>query len=323
MSDVNNKKKISYLGVPGSYSHQACVECFPDGHYVGLKKFDKVIKAADTGEVDYAILPVENSSAGRVTEVYNLLPSVKLKIVGEYLLPIHHSVFVSYKAYRQWVPPHVQGNEDILNWKASGLSAEEKEIALQSIKEVRSHSQALMQCSDYLEKNLPKALALEDFDTATAAQNLAKTDSKECAAIASRHAGKIYSLMMLDENIENDPHNMTRFLVFGKESVALPSSGQKYMTSLLFQTNHVPGSLLHALQCFADNGINLTKLETYMVSQNRPFPTFYVDVGIALEAPAMQKALEEFKKYTTSFDILGSYPVSTERGNGNSFLPVE
>lgn len=319
----DQKLKISYLGVQGSFSHQACVECFPDAHYVGMKKFDKVIRAADSGEVDYAILPVENSSAGRVTEVYNLLPSVKLQIVGEYLLPIHHSIFVSYKAYRQWVPPQIQDNDKILEWKNSPLSAEEKQQAFASIKEVHSHSQALLQCSDYLDKNLPKAMTLEDFDTATAGQNLAKLDTKERAVIASKHAGQIYSLLMLDENIENDPHNMTRFLVFGKKPIAIPSSGAKYMTSILFQTNHIPGSLIGALKAFADNGINLTKLETYMVNQARPNPTFYVDVGVRLESPEMQKAIAEFKKFTKNFDILGSYPASVDRGNNNSFLPVK
>jgi prephenate dehydratase len=317
------KLKISYLGVPGSYSHQACTECFPGAHYSGMKKFDKVIRAADSGEVDYAILPVENSSAGRVTEVYNLLPSVKLQIIGEYLLPIHHSIFVSYKAYRQWVPPHLQDKDEILAWKSSPLTAEEKAMALSSIKEVHSHSQALMQCSDYLEANLPKAMTLEDFDTATAGQNLARLDTKERAVIASKHAGQIYSLLMLSENIENDPHNMTRFLVFGKKPLAIPSSGTKYLTSILFQTNHIPGSLIGALKAFADNGINLTKLETYMVNQIRPNPTFYIDVGSAIENPAMQKALESFKQFTKNFDILGSYPASIDRGNNNSFLPVE
>lgn len=317
------KLKISYLGVPGSYSHQACVECFPNAHYSGMKKFDRVIRAADSGEVDYAILPVENSSAGRVTEVYNLLPSVKLQIVGEYLLPIHHSLFVSYKAYRQWVPPQIQESDAILAWKNSPLSDEEKRSALLSIKEVHSHSQALMQCSDFLEEHLPKAMTLEDFDTATAGQNLARLETKDRAVIASKHAGQIYSLLMLAENIENDPHNMTRFLVFGKKPFAIPHSGEKYLTSILFQTNHIPGSLIGALKAFADNGINLTKLETYMVNQIRPNPTFYIDVGSSMDNPAMVKALEEFKKFTKNFDVLGSYPASVKRGDNNSFLPVE
>ncbi|MBL8640244.1 MAG: prephenate dehydratase [Alphaproteobacteria bacterium] len=319
MSD--QKKKISYLGIPGSYSHQACAEMFPGGYYRGLKKFDQVIYAADSGETDYAVLPVENSSAGRVTEVYNLLPSVRLKIIGEYLLPIHHSLMVSYKAYRQWVPPSIK-DDKIQEWKNSPLSEDERAVAFRSIKEVVSHSQALMQCSQYLEKHLPSAKTIVDFDTATAAQALSWLETKERAVIASKHAAQIYNLMVMDENIENDPYNMTRFLVFGKEEIHQQSASEPFITSILFQTSHVPGSLIKVLQTFADHGINLTKLETYMVSQKLPNPTFYVDIGTSIDNPALKTALKEFSKYTAEYHILGSYPASPKRGDKNSFLPV-
>jgi prephenate dehydratase len=322
MTESTDKKRISYLGVLGSYSHQACMEFFPDGYYSGLKKFDEVIRAADSGKTDYAILPVENSSAGRVTEVYNLLPTVKLQIVGEYLLPIHHCLMVAYKAYRQWVPKGMK-DEDIEAWKNSPLTEEERAEALASIQEVHSHSQALMQCSDYLEDKLPNARTVVDFDTATAAQTLARMDTKERAVIASRHTAEIYSLLTLDENIENDPYNMTRFLVFGKEPLEPEDSDKPFLTSILFQTNHKPGALIGALSAFANHGVNLTKLETYMVSQQLPLPTFYVDIGTSMANPDLQKALKEFEKYTQEYHILGSYPASPHRGQKNSFLPVK
>lgn len=315
-------KKISYLGIPGSYSHQACQKIFPDCYYSGMKKFDDVIKSADSGQADYAVLPVENSSAGRVTEVYNLLPTVKLKIVGEYLLPIHHSLLVSYKAYRQWVPTGMK-DEDIPAWKSSRLTPKERDIAYASIREVHSHSQALMQCSDFLEKRLPNARTVVDFDTATASQALSRLDTKERAVIAAPSAEDIYSLIVLDNDIENDPYNMTRFLVFGREPLEKPTSNTPHITSILFETNHTPGALIGALKAFSDHNVNLTKLETYMVSQHRPHPTFYVDIGTSLENPDLQKALAEFEKYTQKYDILGSYPASPHRGDRNSFLPVK
>lgn len=319
---MSEKLKISYLGVPGSYSHQACSEYFPGSYYSGFKKFDEVIRSADSGNTDYAILPVENSSAGRVTEVYNLLPSVKLQIVGEYLLPIHHCMMVAYKAYRQWVPKGMR-DEDIEAWKKSPLTEDERAEALASIQEVHSHSQALMQCSDYLEGKLSNARTVVDFDTATAAQTLSRLDSKDRAVIASRHTADIYSLLMLDENIENDPYNMTRFLIFGKEPLQPEDSDKPFLTSILFQTNHKPGALIGALKAFADNGVNLTKLETYMVSQQLPNPTFYVDIGTSMANPDLQKALKEFEQFTEEYHILGSYPASEHRGQKNSFLPVK
>ncbi len=316
------KKTVSYLGVPGSYSHQACMECFPDHYHRGFKKFDEVIRAADAGEVDFAILPVENSSAGRVTEVYNLLPSVKLQIIGEYLLPIHHCLMVAYNAYRKWVPRGID-EKDILDWKDSPLTEEEKQEALASIKEVHSHSQALMQCSNYLESKLPNAQTVVDFDTATAAQNLSNYDEKDRAVISSAMTADIYSLLLLDKDIENDPYNMTRFLIFGREAVEQTSPDEHYITSILFQTNHIPGALIGALKAFSDNNVNLTKLETYMVSQELPNPTFYVDIGTSMANPDLQNALKEFEKHAAEYHILGSYPASAERGNKNSFLPVK
>ena len=319
---TESKKKISYLGIPGSYSHQAAHECFPHATYSGFTKFDDVIKAADSGEADYAIIPVENSSAGRVTEVYNLLPSVKLNILGEHLLPIHHCLLVSYKAYRGWLPHEMEPDEAVA-WKKSPLSADEKNEALSKIKEVHSHSQALLQCTKFLEDKLPKANTVVDFDTATAARNLAQKEDKQHAVIASRHAADIYNLLVVDDQIVDDPYNMTRFLILSRDEQRDYEEDKAMLTSILFQTNHIPGALLGALKAFADNNVNLTKLETYMLSQDLTDPTFYVDVGTSLKSPNMQAALNDFKKYTTSCNILGSYPASPHRGEKNSFLPVK
>ena len=321
MSD--NQKKISYLGIPGSYSHQACMEYFPGGHYNGLKNFNNVLKAVAQGDdVDYAIIPVENSSAGRVTEVYNLLPSIGLHIIDEYLLPIHHCLVVPKASFRGRLPREMDTAE-ALQWKNSPISEKEKAQAFTLIKEVRSHPQALMQCAGFIEKTLPQANTTTDFDTATAAHFISSRVDCNIAAISSEHAASIYDLLVLAKNIEDDPNNMTRFLIMSREPVDLSTVKGPGLTTILFQTGHKPGALLSALKAFADNKVNLTKLETYMVSQELPYPTFYVDVGALLSSPNMQSAMNEFIPHTSNYRILGSYPASPDRGKRNSFLPVD
>jgi prephenate dehydratase len=180
-----------------------------------------------------------------------------------------------------------------------------------------------MQCAGFLEKNLPKAQTETDFDTATAAQFISTREDCRIAAISSKHATAIYNLLALDENIEDDVHNMTRFLIFSREALDPATIKGAAMTTILFQTGHKPGALLSALKTFADNGVNLTKLETYMVNQDRPYPTFYVDVGAPLSRPSMKTAMAAFAEHTANFRVLGCYPASPLRGDRNSFLPVE
>jgi len=314
--------RISYLGIPGSYSHQACKEYFPDGFYNGGKNFNNVLKAVVQGDADYAMIPIENSSAGRVAEVYNLLPSSEgLHIIGEHLLPIHHCLVIPKNSFRGRLPREMETSE-ALKWKSSPLTEKEKAQAFASIKEVRSHPQALMQCAGFIEKNLPQASATTDFDTATAAQFISLREDCSIAAIASKHAASIYDLLIVDESIEDDRNNMTRFMILSRDALNPATIKGAGLTTILFQTNHKPGALLSALKAFSDNNVNLTKLETYMVSQDRPYPTFYVDVGALLSTPNMKAAMEEFVKYTTSYRVLGSYPASASRGDKNSFLPV-
>lgn len=322
MPNADDKKKIAYLGIQGSYSHQASIECFPDADYRGQKKFGDAFGAVQKGEVDYAMIPVENSSAGRVAEVYNLLPSVGLHIIGEYLLPIHHCFVVSARAFRGRLP-HDMDTAQVLEWKKSPLTEAEKASAIAAVQEVRSHPQALMQCAGFLEKHVPKALTEAEFDTATAARAISAREDCRVAAIASRHAASIYGVSIVADNIEDDQHNMTRFLIFGREALKPESIKGPALTTLLFQTNHQPGALLGALKAFADNNVNLTKLETYMVSQERPDPTFYVDVGASLASRDMQKALAAFAQHTRNHRVLGCYPASADRGKRNSFLPVQ
>jgi prephenate dehydratase len=321
MNMTDTKPRVSYLGIPGSYSHQACLEYFPGGQYIGVKKFPEVFRMVEEGQADYAMIPVENSTAGRVAEVYGLLPTVKLHITGEHLLPIHHSLVIAKAAFRGRLPREMSDAEAVA-WKNSPLTEQEKAQAMASIKAVISHPQALMQCSGFLEKHLPSATTGVDFDTATAAQNIGKLTDAKTAAIASHHAAQIYNLLELAGDIEDDVNNMTRFLIFGRNALDPATIKGPAITTLLFEINHYPGALISALKAFADNNVNLTKLETYMVSQSRPFPAFYVDVGASMAAPNMQAAMAEFKKHTTNHRILGCYPANLQRGTRNSFLPM-
>lgn len=315
-----DQPKIAYLGIRGSYSYQACAEYFPGAAYKGYGKFEEAFTAVESGAADYAMIPIENSTAGRVAEVYNCLPTTTLKIVGEHLLPIHHCLMVPLKAFRSTVPPRIR-EEDILAWKTSGLTEDEKKAALASIREVQSHAQALMQCSSFLAKMLPNAKTTAVLDTATAARGLSQNQHCEIAAVGSGYAADTYSMAVLAENIEDDAANMTRFLVFAREPLKEKIDGPA-LTSILFATSHKPGSLYGVLKAFADEGITLTKLETYMLNQKRPKPTFYVDVGASQDSAQMKTAFERFKANCEDYAILGSYPASAERGKQNGFLPV-
>jgi prephenate dehydratase len=256
-----------------------------------------------------------------VAEVYSLLPTIKLHIVGEYLLPIHHCLAISKASFRGRLPREMPDAE-ALAWKQSPLSNDERHVALATIKEVRSHSQALMQCAGYLETYLPEAVTEVDFDTATAARSVSKLTDCRTAVIASAHAADIYDMLMISDNIEDDVNNMTRFLIFGREPLDAATIQGPAVTSLLFEISHKPGSLLNALKAFSDNDVNLTKLETYMISQTLPLPAFYVDVGCSMAAPNMQAAMAEFAKHTGGHRVLGCYAANGQRGNKNSFLPV-
>jgi prephenate dehydratase len=312
--------KIGYLGIRGSYSYQASMDCFPDAAYAGYRKFEEVFGAVESGEVDRVLIPVENSIAGRVTEVYNCLPATKVSIIGEYLLPIRHCLMIPMGAVRGLVPPHVP-EKDVLDWKHAPLTADERIAAYRGIREVQSHAQALMQCAGFLEKTVPGANTVPVEDTATAARALSQRDDGRIAAIGSRFAAELYNLAVLAEDIEDDPANTTRFLIFSREPVTDAIEGPA-LTSILFAIRHEPGSLLGALEAFAEEGISLTKLETYMLNQRRPRPTFYVDVGAAQNSPGMQRALQRFKAHCEEVRVLGSYPASSARGKMNGFLPV-
>ncbi|AEP09920.1 prephenate dehydratase family protein [Micavibrio aeruginosavorus ARL-13] len=322
MGDTENKPmRVSYQGIKGSFSYRACSEYFPDGYYQGYRGFQDALSAVENGDVDFAMIPVENSTSGRVMEVYNLLPESGLFIVGEHMVPIHHCLMIPRKAFRG-APPENMTTKDIVAWKESDLSAEEVAVALSSIREVRSHPQALSQCRKFMADNLPRASAKEYYDTAGAARAIANFMSPDIAAIASEDAADLYNMTILQKNIEDVDMNTTRFLVLAREPLAAGALSGPAISSILFETAHKPGALFRVLNVFERHNIDMTKLETYMAGPARPNPTFYVDVGANMADPAMKPVLDEFAGHTAAMRIMGCYPASDLRGHGNPFLPV-
>jgi prephenate dehydratase len=302
-------KKIAYLGIPGSYSHQASVAISPDYEHVGLPQFRSIFQAVEDGNAECGVVPVDNALSGRVVGIYTeLAKEYAVNIIQEYILPIHLSLLVS---------------------SSSGIAQDGRNIMLDSavcdyadIQEVFTHPQAFMQCDRFLKKYLPHAALREASDTANAAYDIGLTKSSTIAAVASSICASLYGLNILNENIEDDPGNATRFLVLSKQGFEGSAATYPSITTILFETRHEPGSLVGALGAFSDQGINLTKLETYMASRERRKPTFYVDVGDHLFSDRMQLALQQFKEHVGYWKILGTYPASPQRGVVSGFLTV-
>ncbi len=304
-------KKVTYQGVIGCFSSITCEEVFPTAIHRSCVSFGDAMQSVCLGDADLAVLPVENSTAGRVTEVYGLLPESSLSIIGEYFLPIHHCLMMPTKFVRG-LPPQNVSEDELLEWKRSKPTQAEIEKAFNSISEVRSHPQGLSQCKDFLRSNLPNARQRESWDTAGAARDLAQEMTPNIAVIAPIAAVR-YGMTILRENIEDDKGNTTRFLFLrstplAKEEITLPC-----LTTLVFTTKHEAGALVKALEIFQENQINMTKLETYMTGIHHSEPVFYVDVAMNQFDEIGKKTLSELKEKTMSLEILGTYGTSLSR----------
>jgi prephenate dehydratase len=274
--------KIAFQGRIGAYSHLACKTLHPSMEVMPCHTFDEVFEAVETGKAALGAIPVDNSTAGRVADVHHLMPKTSLSIIEEYFQPIHHCL----------VAP--------------------KGASLQSVKEVHSHVQALGQCRETL-----KTLGLqmvEHADTAGAAEEIAQVQDITKAAISSSFAAKIYGLEVLKENIQDMDHNTTRFLILSPKE-KMPAQGEECITSFLFKVRNIPASLYKALGGFATNGINMIKLESYMVDGHFEAAQFYADVIGHPEDKNFQLALEELGFFTDDIKLLGTYPIHNFRKN--------
>jgi prephenate dehydratase len=273
--------KIAYQGEPGANSHLAAREAYPDFEAVAYPTFEDAIAAVKSGEARYAMIPIENSVAGRVADIHHLLPEADLFIVAEYFLRVRHQLMAKPGA------------------------------SLATIKRVMSHTQALGQCRITLRKL--GLTPVPEADTAGSARMVAEGNDLSVAAIASRLAAEIYGLKILKSDMEDEAHNTTRFVVLANEpDDAEPGSGP-VITTFIFRVRNVPAALYKALGGFATNGVNMTKLESYQEEGTFNATMFYADIeGHPVDRP-VQLALEELSFFSTQMKILGTYPASPFR----------
>jgi prephenate dehydratase len=268
-------KRIAFQGVFGAYSHLACRELYPTDSYLPCADFYEAFNAVQCGIADLAVIPIENSNAGRVADVHFLLSETPLHIIGEHFLPVHHQLL--------------------------GLPSANPE----QIRSALSHPQALAQCSHYLHSHhiTPSAQA----DTALSCQILLDKQDETLAAIASVSAAEIYGLKILDANIENIKNNTTRFLIMAPQACVPEDNGGNFITSLIFKAKNIPASLYKALGGFATNFLNITKLESYLLGGKFVSAQFYLEVETHQDSKAFQNALAELKFFGEDVTILGCY----------------
>ena len=277
---IRDAKKVAFQGEPGAYANLAAFEALPGKQYIPCPTFDHAVDAVRRGETDLCIIPVENSLMGRIADIHHLLPDAGLHIVGEHFLPIHHQLL--------------------------GL----KGAKLEGLKNVYSQGPALAQCLKIIRELKLKA---ENWhDTAGSAKHIAEMHDPSAAAIASRLAAELYGLDVLRADVEDESHNMTRFLIMSREPDDAMNQG-KVITTFVFRVRNVPAALYKALGGFATNGVNMTKLESYQLGGSFNATQFYSDIEGHPEDPAVKRALEELAFFTSKLDVLGIYPASPLR----------
>ena len=272
----NPDSLIAFQGAPGAYSDLACREVFPKLTTLPCAAFEDAISAVRRGRARLAMLPIENSVAGRVADIHHLMPDSGLHIIAEHFQRVNHHLLAP------------------------------KGASLGSLKTVRSHVHALSQC-----RKLIRELGLKPVvaaDTAGAAAEVAELGDPSEAAIASALAGKIYGLASLKANIEDAEHNTTRFLVMSREAKQAKRGADLVVTTFVFRVRNVPAALYKAMGGFATNGVNMTKLESYMLGGRFTATQFYADVEAHPEDRPLKLALEELRFFSREVRILGVYP---------------
>ncbi len=274
-------KKIVFQGEPGANSHIAAREVYPDYEAVPAPTFEDCFQAMARGDVDLAMIPIENSLAGRVADIHHLLPDSGLNIIGEFFLPIRFQLMAPHGA------------------------------TMETIKTVESHVHALGQCRRILRAHGYKAVVAGD--TAGAARIIAESGDITRAALAPRFAAEIYGLAILAENVEDAAHNTTRFVILSREPQRAPSGNGPVITTFVFRVRNIPAALYKALGGFATNGINMTKLESYQLGGRFTATQFYADVEGHPDDRGLRLALEELHFFSDELRILGVYPASDFR----------
>src|SRR6202795_4725138 len=270
------KRNIVYQGEPGANSDLACREAYPRYTPTPCATFEDCFAAVRSGRAALAMIPIENSVAGRVADIHHLMPSSGLHIIAEHFMPVRHQLMAP------------------------------KGATLKGIKTVESHVHALGQCRKMIRKLGIKPIVAAD--TAGSAREIAQIGDKTRAAIATRLAAEIYGLDILAEDIEDEDHNTTRFIVLSREKKWAPRGKGKVVTTFLFRVRNVPAALYKAMGGFATNGINMTKLESYMIEGNFFATQFYVDVEGHPDDRGLAFALEELAFFSKELKIICVYP---------------
>ena len=276
-----NIKTFSFQGVHGAYSELAGKNIYPDSKSIPCKTFEEMFESVRDKKANIAIVPIENSRSGRVGDTQRLIPESQLKIVGEYFLEVNHCLM------------GVPGS------------------TLKDIKRIYSHEQGIAQCRKKIINNKKDMVIVAD--TAGAAKMISETNSKEDAAIASNLAAKIYNLDILESSFQDFENNVTRFLIMSNE-LNIPKVNEiDLMTTLVFEVRSIPAALYKSLGGLASNGVNMTKLESYINPQGFDVAQFYMDIEGHPNNRNVKLALEEMKFFCKHIDILGVYKMSDFR----------
>ncbi len=273
--------RIGFQGAKGANSEIAIRDVYPAMEAVPLDTFEDVFNALISKEIDLAMIPIENSLAGRVADIHHLLPESGTFIIGEYFLPIHFDLMVL---------PGVKLND---------------------IETVYSHVHALGQCRNIIRKHGWKAEV--GGDTAGSAKLVSERGDRKIAALAPELAAEIYGLETLERNVEDADHNTTRFVILSRDAQWAPQGNGPVMTSFLFQVRNIPASLYKAMGGFATNGVNMTKLESYQLGGAFTATQFYADIEGHPEDTPVVNAFEEIRFFCKEFHILGVYPAAAKR----------
>jgi prephenate dehydratase len=267
---------VTYQGEPGANSFAACLEVLPGLEPVGCQTFEDAFSGVQSGEADLAMIPVENSIAGRVADIHHLLPESGLHIVAEHFLPIHFQLMV------------LPGTP------------------ISQIRRVRSHIHALGQCRRIIREHGWAATIADD--TAGAAREVAELGDPGVAALAPAAAAELYGLEIVARDVEDEHHNTTRFLVLSRDAIEPPVGSGPAITTFCFRVRNVPAALYKAMGGFATNGVNMTKIESYQLGGTFFATQFYADIEGHPKQTSVSLALEELEFFSVHLRILGTYP---------------
>jgi prephenate dehydratase len=277
----NTDNVIAFQGLPGAYSDLACRAAHPAMKTLPCASFEDAFAAVKNGDARLAMIPIENSLAGRVADIHHLLPEAGLHIIGEHFQRVNHCLMAP------------------------------KGATLAGLKTVESHVQALSQCRNFTRQHGLKPVVRAD--TAGSAADVAERGDKSAGAIASSLAAEIYGLEVLATDIEDADHNTTRMVIMAREPIDPDPAKGPVVTSFVFRVRSVPAALYKALGGFATNGVNITKLESYMIDGNFTVAQFYADIDGHPDQRSVRLALEELSFFSREVRILGVYPANPFR----------